>query len=115
MNEMQKERFAEALKRLSGDEDTLELLSSMVAEDAPVLMESMRKQLAENDLRSYAKSAHALKGLLSSFETGHPVDEIQSTIDAAREGDINGTRQMHENVGKSLQIFVDDVAAISRP
>jgi len=82
----QRDRFADSLRRLGGDCDMLQMMAAMVTEDAPPLIEQTREQLKAGDLSAAAASAHALKGMLSTFESDQPVNDLQRLIDAARAG-----------------------------
>lgn len=109
MTEAQKKRFAGALTRLSGDEEMLETLASIASEDAPGMIETMDSELENKNLDAYAKSAHAVKGLLSTFETGEPVSEMQPAIDAARQGDVATTKATHDQFRSPLKKLVEEI------
>jgi HPt (histidine-containing phosphotransfer) domain-containing protein len=113
MNEMQKKRFNQALARMSGDEDTLVMLASIVVEDAPTILKRLNEELQAEDLVAYAKTGHALKGLLSTFETDEPVSQIQSLIDDARKNDLNAVRLAHEPLMPEFDRLLTEVAAIA--
>ena len=114
MTEAQKRRFADAPSRLSGDEEMLVTLASIAAENAPGLLEAMSGQLEHADLSAYASSAHAVKGLLSTFETNHPVSDIQAAIDAARRGDQKATRALHADLQSPVRNLIAEIVAVTR-
>tara|TARA_R110002111_G_scaffold182531_1_gene248035 strand:- start:127 stop:486 length:360 start_codon:yes stop_codon:yes gene_type:complete len=86
MTEEQKKRFAEALDRVSGDCELLAAMATMVTEDAPDVLAGLREQVAQDDMLAAAATAHKLKGMLSTFDTGGPVPELEQLISAARKG-----------------------------
>ncbi|TWU35319.1 Hpt domain protein [Novipirellula aureliae] len=88
LTQQQRTRFDQALTRVGGDEEMLIVLARMAVEDAPPLMEKLEAQLANQELSGVAKTTHAFKGLLSTFETGTPVEQLQAIMDAAKEGDL---------------------------
>lgn len=109
MNIEQKERFSDALARLAGDVETFSVLASITVEDAPALFDQLDKSLGEKDWDGYAKSAHAIKGLFSTFETGEPVSNLQSLIDAARSGDGPSVVAAHTEVKQKLCCLLDEI------
>ncbi len=50
-------------------------------------METIDQGIADFDIWAVYRSAHALRALLSTFETGEPVSELDAVIEAARQGD----------------------------
>lgn len=89
MNEEQKIRFAEALHRLSGDCDLLVAMASMVKADAPVIWREVQDHMESEQWQDMAASGHKLKGMLSTFDTGSPIPELQEMIVAARKERIS--------------------------
>jgi HPt (histidine-containing phosphotransfer) domain-containing protein len=112
MNEVQKRRFADALARLSGDEALLASLATITSEDAPGLLAQMNRHLEAGDLADYAHTAHALKGLLSTFETNDPVKEMQPLIDAARQSDADKVESQHISLHPKLESLLGEITAL---
>ena len=83
----QKQRFADALKRVAGDVELLVSIASLVTEDAPAVFSKLKFQLAAGELSDAATTGHQLKGMLSTFETDGPVIMLQELIHSARGGD----------------------------
>lgn len=81
------ERFSEALRRLSGDRSLLREMATIVLEDVDPILEQIRDGLQEQDGPRVTRAAHQLRGMLSTFETGPPVADLQAVIDSARDGD----------------------------
>ncbi len=109
LTDQQKQRFAAALERVGGDEQMLVILASMASEDAPPLLSKLADEVRTGDLDAAAHSGHALKGLLSAFETGQPIEGLQPVIDAARENDQDETQRLLESLQPILGSFIEQV------
>jgi len=114
LNESQRVRFSEALQRLAGDEDMLLMLAEIAAEDAPVLLSQLGSQIEEASLSSAARTAHALKGLLSGFVSGPPTSELQPLIAAAREDDAATTATLFSKLRPKLKALIEEIETLSR-
>jgi hypothetical protein len=112
-NDQQRKRFQEALLRLAGDEQMLSTLAEIVIADAPGLMEQISRGVAEKNCELVARSAHALKGLLSSFETGEPTNQLQPIIDAARRGEIAKMLELFEKTQPKLVALIGEIDDVS--
>jgi two-component system, sensor histidine kinase and response regulator len=55
------------LERLEGDSELLIELVQLFLEQAPQLIEAMRKSLQQGDMQGLARSAHSMKGAASNF------------------------------------------------
>ncbi|WP_068264957.1 Hpt domain-containing protein [Rubripirellula obstinata] len=113
MNDIQKKRFSDALQRVSGDEDMLGMLATIAVEDAPAMMESLESQIDDPTLTEAARTAHSLKGLLSAFETGEPISELEPLIEAARRGDKTEAATVHAAIKPKLQSLMTEIEAIA--
>lgn len=113
MNEAQKARFAAALDRLADDETMLQSLAEIAAEDAPELLDRLDASVVEDEWSVYAKTAHAVKGLLSTFETSEPVNEIQPAIDAAKLSDGRMVKRLHAKVIPKLRQLVHEIECLA--
>ena len=114
MNEHQKKRFSQALARVAGDEVMLAMLANIAVEDVPTIMKTLDGQVERQVLDEAAKTAHSLKGLLSAFETGDPVDELQPLIDAARQGDETEVLRIHQQVRLKLELLMSEIETIAQ-
>jgi hypothetical protein len=99
----QRDQFSEALQRVAGDEELLISLAEIASEDAPPLLDSLSKQVEDGEAKLAAQTGHALKGLLSTYETGSPVEELQAVIDLARANDVPSCQQLFRSIVPSLQ------------
>ncbi|EKK03580.1 hypothetical protein RBSH_01029 [Rhodopirellula baltica SH28] len=113
MTEAQRKRFAAALQRVAGDEDMLVMLASIAAEDGPPMLEQVHTHVESLELGEAARVGHALKGLLSTFESGPPVDELQPMIDAARKDDGNATQIAHASVSPKLEHLLGEIEELA--
>lgn len=114
MNQNQKERFADALDRLSGDEEMLAMLATITVEDAPGIMTDLQRSVFEKSLPDAARTAHALKGLLSTFEVGEPVSELEPLIKAALRNDEVEVVETHQRIRPKLHALVSEIQTIAQ-
>jgi len=113
VNEKQKERFAEALNRVSGDFELLAAMAAMVAEDAPAVMNDLREQVAAKEMQQVAATAHKLKGMLSTFETAGPVLELEELISSARKGQTQDTASLFKRSERQINELLDEILSIA--
>lgn len=113
MTDAQRKRFAAALQRVAGDEDMLVMLASIAAEDGPPMLKQVDTHVECQQLNEAARVGHALKGLLSTFETGSPVDELQPLIDAARKEDSKATQLAHASVSPKLEHLLGEIEQLA--
>ena len=59
--------YEESLERLGGDVDLFKEFVQIFFEDSPSLLENLLRSVDSKDHGEVAKSAHALKGLISNF------------------------------------------------
>lgn len=109
LTDQQKQCFAAALERVGGDEQMLVVLAEMAAEDAPPLLSKLAGEVRTGELEAAAHSGHALKGLLSAFETGQPVDGLQPLIDAARQENHGEAERLLKSLEPKLCSFIKQV------
>ncbi|TWT93651.1 hypothetical protein [Neorhodopirellula pilleata] len=112
MNETQKARFSEALSRLAGDEEMLLILADIAIEDLPPMVVHLSEQLADDELTSAAATAHAMKGLLSSFETGTPTSELQALINAARSGNTSEAQALYTKTKPAIEQLLAEIETL---
>jgi len=113
LNNDQRIRFAGALQRVGYDDDLLASLAQIAAEDAPLLMAQLERNVAASNLEAVAATGHALKGLLSTYETGSPVGELQLLIDAARAGDQFEVEKVLSHQWPRLQKFIGEIQKLA--
>jgi HPt (histidine-containing phosphotransfer) domain-containing protein len=114
MTEQQIQRFDKALRRLGGDQDMLKTLASIAAEDAPPMLSKLDEKAAAGENADYAMAAHALKGMLSTFETDEPVSELQQIIDAARQHNSVEVRKLHDLLAPELEKLIGEISNVAQ-
>ncbi|EMI16436.1 hypothetical protein RMSM_06639 [Rhodopirellula maiorica SM1] len=60
--------FAEALGRLGGDEELLRELAAILVDDVPPLVDGVQNAIESGDFGEAYRDAHALKGLVVTFD-----------------------------------------------
>ncbi len=113
MTEDQKQRFAEALARVAGDCELLAAMAAMVAEDAPVVMQELRENVAAKELPKVAATAHKLKGMLSTFDTTGPVLELEELISSARKGQAAEVASLFRAFERRIKSLLDEILALA--
>ena len=105
----QKDRFREAIDRLAGDAELLCAMAEMVAEDAPPTLQRLEKAIDCHDAEQIDRAAHALKGMLSTFETRSPVIELGEIVDAARSGSVPEAAVLFQSVRPAINDLLVEV------
>ncbi len=98
--------IARALRALEGNSELLKDLASMFVEDAPVLLQQLKKAISDKDSLQVRSVAHCLKGLVSTFYATESVEIAQRFENLAAEGVLdefsNGELQKLEESIKSV-------------
>ena len=113
LNPSLRERFAEALGRLAGDEEMLVTLAEIAAEDGPLLLDKLKIEVQDQATAETAKTAHALKGLLSSFETGEPTLRLQPLIESARNDEASDVQAIFNSLEADLRSLLSEIQTLS--
>ncbi len=114
MTEEQKNRFAAALLRVAGDCELLAAMASMVAEDAPEVLNNLRDQIALQDTQQVASTAHKLKGMLSTFETAGPMLELEELISSAKKGHPKDVASHFAAVEGEIEVLLNEICLLHR-
>ncbi len=109
----QQQRFQEAIKRLGGDSDLLITMAMLVSEDAPQMLNNLELQLHDGQLQEASATGHSLKGLLSTFETGSPVKELQPVIDATRAENRERARELWLGCKSSIETLIASISELA--
>ena len=80
------------LERLEGNSELLIELVQLFSEEAPQLIEAMRKSLQQGDMQGLARSAHSMKGAASNFLADGTVGAALQLEDDAKRGDTESAR-----------------------
>ena len=93
------------MERIDGDQEFLEETIAMLDEDSPTLLEDIRAAATAGDAEALAKSAHALKGMLTNFCA--PSSEA-----AALTLEIMGRQQQLEDAASAVERVIDEVTRL---
>jgi Hpt domain len=113
VTEEQKERFAEALRRVAGDCELLSAMAAMVAEDAPEVLSDLRKYVAADEMQEVAATAHKLKGMLSTFETSGPVLELEELIVSARKKQTQEVASSFKSLEGEIEKLIHQILSLA--
>jgi HPt (histidine-containing phosphotransfer) domain-containing protein len=81
--------WTEALRLMAGAVELLCSTAEMVAEDAPLELTVLENAVQAGNLAAAARSAHALTGMLSTFENDKVVAGLQRIEAFATDGDLD--------------------------
>lgn len=112
MNNYQRARFAAALNRMAGDEELMEAMAELVVADTPAILSELKDQFDQNEPYEAASTAHKLKGMLSSFETGSPIPELQSVIDELRAGRLGEAQRIYQCCHGAIEELVAEIGEL---
>jgi len=96
-----------ALARVGGDADLLKEIATLFLEDYPKVLDDLRSAVARGDARSLERTAHGLKGSVSTFGA-------RAVMDAARTLETLGRAQKFEEVSQVL-VSLELALAALRP
>ena len=91
------------LNRLEGNSELLTELVQLFLEEAPQLMEAMRKALQQRDMHALGLSAHSMKGAAGNFFAHQTASAASQLEDAAKRGDVEAAKAGLA----TLQVVVD--------
>lgn len=80
------------LERLEGNSELLIELVQLFSEEAPQLIEAMRKSLRQGDMQGLARSAHSMKGAAGNFMAHAAVSTALQLENDAKRGDTESAR-----------------------
>jgi HPt (histidine-containing phosphotransfer) domain-containing protein len=91
------------LDGLDGNSELLIELVRLFSEEAPQLIEAMRKSLQQGDMQGLARSAHSMRGAASNFSAHGTVSMALQLEDDAKRGDTESAR----NALAALEVIVE--------
>ena len=115
VNQAQKTRFAQALKRLAGDEELLIAMGTMVLDDAPIVTAELQQQVVDGELAGAAATAHKLKGLLSTFDDGDCISTIQHLITSAKASDQSECQATWPKCERETESLLAEIRGVVDP
>jgi|HubBroStandDraft_2_1064218.scaffolds.fasta_scaffold132265_2 two-component system sensor histidine kinase/response regulator len=80
------------LERLEGNSELLIELVQLFSEEAPQLIEAMRKSLQQGDMQGLARSAHSMKGAAGNFLAHGTAGAALQLENDAKRGDTESAR-----------------------
>ena len=80
------------LERLEGNSELLIELVQLFLEEAPQLIEAMRKSLQQGDMQGLARSAHSMKGAASNFFANGTAGAALQLEDDAKRGHTDSAK-----------------------
>jgi HPt (histidine-containing phosphotransfer) domain-containing protein len=80
------------LEQLEGNAELLTELAQLFLEEAPQLIEAMRKALRQGDMKDLARSAHSMKGAAGNFFAHGTVSAASQLEDDAKKGDVEAAK-----------------------
>lgn len=80
------------LEQLEGNAELLTELAQLFLEEAPQLIEAMRKALRQGDMKELARSAHSMKGAAGNFFAHGTVSAASQLEDDAKRGDVEAAK-----------------------
>lgn len=96
-----------SLERLAGDRELLHEMIVLFREDAPGLLARIEESLEPFHASVIERSAHSLKGLCASFESRRAVAAANAVREAAKSGDVTGTRDQAEELKHQIGRILD--------
>lgn len=105
--------FPAALDRFGGDEELLQSMARMIADDAPENICKLEESLAAKESSSVASSAHALRGMLSTFEEGPAVDGLLEVENLSRSGDLAAAKVRFDSARGSIDLLVTIIRQVA--
>lgn len=80
------------LEQLEGNSELLIELVELFSEEAPQLLEAMRKSIRQGDMQGLARSAHSMKGAAGNFLAHGTAAAALQLEDDAKRGDTESAR-----------------------
>ncbi len=114
MTEQQIERFSEALHRLSGDQQLLIMMAEICVADTPEVLAALAEHVEQGSAAEIVSTAHKLKGMCSTFETGSPVTELDELMQAAKKGKTQEVQAAFKNCRPQIDALFAEVMALTR-
>jgi two-component system sensor histidine kinase/response regulator len=91
------------LERVGGDRTALAHLVELFLTDAPLLSESIRQAVEDDDPRALQGAAHTLKGAVSNFAAPAATEAAARLQQIGESGKLNGARAAVEVLEKELE------------
>ena len=102
------------LARFSGDRKLVLTLANAFCGDCPGMMARLRSALRSRDAAALADAAHALKGSVGNFGPSAAFDAAREVEKLAREGKLDGAREVCSELEKQITSFLPALHAIAQ-
>ncbi|MCM2374302.1 Hpt domain-containing protein [Aporhodopirellula aestuarii] len=109
---MNEREFPEALKRCGGDLELLASTAVMIGEDVPIELKRLTKAIQNGDAHQAGASAHALKGMLATFEEGAAVNGLRNVESAAFGGDLAVAQTSLDGIRADILSLTERIRAV---
>jgi two-component system, sensor histidine kinase and response regulator len=103
-----------ALAQCEGDTEMLGSVVSLFFREIPKHIEALVKDIETGDCDSAARSAHAVRGMLSNFAAEAGVQAAFALEQAARAGDSRGAREAFAVLEKAIEELKPELASLVR-
>jgi len=100
------------LNRLEGNSELLTELVHLFLEEAPQLMDAMRKALEQGDMQTLGRSAHSMKGALGNFLAHTAVSASSRLEDDAKRGDVEAAKAGLATLEVAVDRLLTDLAKL---
>lgn len=95
--------FTSALKRLGGDRQLLRELATIFLTDAPLVLDDLKRHIAAQDSAEAAKLAHALKGLVVTFDNADRGLLMSDLVKSLREEEWQETLELLPHCERAIE------------
>ncbi|SRR6056297_3157944 len=95
--------FTSALKRLGGDRQLLRELAIIFYTDAPPVLKDLKRHIAARDSEEAAKLAHALKGLVVTFDDADRGHSMSDLVRSLREEEWQTTQELLPHCERAIE------------
>ena len=99
------------MERLEGDREFLRELLTIFQQDVRTNLEKSHVALADDQLTELSRAAHTLKGMLKNLSMGEAAQTAAALEQAAREGALEPSRELLEQLTRQLEEIQPEVAA----
>lgn len=101
---------AAALAALDGNRELLSELAQMFCEDAPLVLEDLRKALDKSNAIETRRAVHSLKGLASTFFATAVIELAQRLEHEAAAGNLTALKTSGANeLSAAMQDLIDEL------
>jgi two-component system, sensor histidine kinase and response regulator len=100
------------LERLDGSQELLTELVRLFLEEAPQMIEAMRKALQQGEMQDLARSAHSMKGAASNFNAHGTVSAASQLEIYAKKGDAESAKAAVATLQALIERLLPELASM---